>query len=61
MRSKLRKKGIRVSEEGGRVGASLELVVEFDGKVVRVSVPPNYLLVAPADSDAIVHLLEHQR
>lgn len=58
MRSKLRAAGVKVSKTTRRVKARLELIVEVDGNVVRVPVPASYLLVAPADSMAIAHLIE---
>lgn len=53
MRAKLRDEGVRVSESVGPVTARLELVVEADGKVTRVLVPDDYVLLSSADWAAI--------
>lgn len=53
MRRRLREQGVMVSSaEDSRVPARLELVVEWQGKEVRVSVPPHYALTTLAEARA---------
>lgn len=50
MRSKLRDKGVRVSSVNEAVPARLELVVEWQGREVRIQVPSHYVLATMAEA-----------